>query len=40
MVPLGAVVVNNSGQTPQETTAFILAEIRRLQEAARERARH
>lgn len=29
MVPLGAVVVNNSGQTPQQTSEFILAEIRR-----------
>ncbi len=29
MVPLGAVVVNNSGQTPEQTSAFILAEIRR-----------
>lgn len=29
MVPLGAVVVNNSGQTPQETSALILEEIRR-----------
>jgi cytidylate kinase len=39
MIPLGAVVVNNSGQTPEETSAFILAEIRRRQEAGRERAR-
>jgi cytidylate kinase len=31
MVALGAVIVNNSGQTPQETSAFILAEIRRKQ---------
>lgn len=29
MIPLGAVVVNNSGQTPKETSEFILAEIRR-----------
>jgi cytidylate kinase len=29
MVPLGATVVNNSGQTPAETSALILAEIRR-----------
>ncbi len=29
MVPLGAVVVNNSGQTPQQTSEFILAEVRR-----------
>lgn len=29
MVPLGAVVVNNSGQTPKETSELILAEIRR-----------
>jgi len=33
MIPLGAVVVNNSGQTPEETSAFILGEIRRRQEA-------
>jgi cytidylate kinase len=33
MVPLGAVVVNNSGQTPDETSALILAEIRRRQQA-------
>ncbi len=33
MIPLGAVIVNNSGQTPQETTAFILDEIRRRQKA-------
>ncbi len=29
MVPLGAVIVNNSGQTPQQTSEFILAEVRR-----------
>jgi cytidylate kinase len=29
MVPLGAVVVNTSGQTPEQTSAFILGEIRR-----------
>lgn len=29
MVPLGALVVNTSGQTPEQTSAFILAEIRR-----------
>ena len=28
MVPLGAKVINNSGQTPQETAEMILAEIR------------
>lgn len=34
MVPLGAIVVNNSGQTPQETAGFILSKIReRLQTA-------
>ncbi|MCX8107387.1 MAG: (d)CMP kinase [Verrucomicrobiae bacterium] len=33
MVPLGAVVINNSGQRPEETSAIILAEIkRRLQQ--------
>jgi len=29
MIPLGAVVVNNSGQTAEQTSAFILEEIRR-----------
>ena len=29
MVALGATVINNSGQTPEETTALILAEVRR-----------
>jgi cytidylate kinase len=29
MVPLGALVVNNSGQTPQQTSDFILAEVKR-----------
>ena len=29
MIPLGAVVVNNSGQTVEQTSAFILEEIRR-----------
>ena len=29
MIPLGAVVVNNSGQTAEQTSAFILDEIRR-----------
>lgn len=35
MIPLGAVVVNNSGQTPQQTSEFILAEIRRRLKARR-----
>jgi cytidylate kinase len=35
MIPLGAVVVNNSGQTPQQTSEFILAEIRRRLEPRR-----
>ena len=36
MIPLGALVVNNSGQTPAETSAFILDSIRRrLPEANR-----
>jgi cytidylate kinase len=30
MVPLGAKVINNSGQTPEQTTETILEEIRRL----------
>lgn len=29
MIPLGAVVVNNSGQTPDQTSAFILEVVRR-----------
>ena len=29
MIPLGAVMVNNSGQTPEQTSGFILDEIRR-----------
>ena len=29
MIPLGAVVVNNSGQTADQTSAFILEEVRR-----------
>jgi cytidylate kinase len=29
MIPLGAVKINNSGQTPQETSGLILAEFRR-----------
>ncbi len=36
MIPLGAVIVNNSGQSPAETSAFIIGEIRRrLEEAPR-----
>jgi len=38
MIPLGAVVVNNSGQTPEETSGFILGIIRqRLKERAEAR---
>jgi cytidylate kinase len=29
MIPLGAVIVNNSGQTPEETSSFILEVVRR-----------
>jgi cytidylate kinase len=29
MIPLGAVIVNNSGQSPEQTSAFIITEIRR-----------
>jgi cytidylate kinase len=36
MIPLGAVVVNNSGQTPEQTSAAILKEIRRRFAARRE----
>jgi len=38
MIPLGAVMVNNSGQTPQQTSGFILEIIRqRLKERAEAR---
>ena len=33
MVPLGATVINNSNMTPEETSAQIIAEIRRRQAA-------
>jgi cytidylate kinase len=39
MIPLGAVVVNNSGQTPEQTAGFILAEIRRKLAGGRARER-
>jgi cytidylate kinase len=29
MVPLGATVINNSGQTPEQTSSLIIAEVRR-----------
>jgi cytidylate kinase len=32
MVPLGATVINNSGMTPEETSALIISEIRRRQQ--------
>lgn len=32
MVPLGAMVINNSGQTPEETSELIIAEVRRRRE--------
>jgi len=35
MIALGAVVVNNSGQTPAETSGFIIAEINKKMAAAR-----
>jgi cytidylate kinase len=35
MIALGAVVVNNSGQTPAETSGFIIAEIKKKMSAAR-----
>jgi cytidylate kinase len=31
MIPLGAKVIDNSGQTPEETSALIIDEIRRIQ---------
>ena len=33
MIPLGAKVINNSGQTPEQTSAFILEEIRKAMAA-------
>lgn len=33
MIPLGATIVNNSGETPEETSAKIIAEIHEKQEA-------
>ena len=33
MVPLGATVINNSNMTPEQTSALIIAEIRRRQAA-------
>jgi cytidylate kinase len=39
MIPLGAVIVNNSGQSPAETSAVIIAEVnKRLAARARNRA--
>jgi cytidylate kinase len=38
MIALGAVVVNNSGQTPQQTSGFIIAEIRKRLEARKSKA--
>ena len=38
MIPLGAMVLNNSGQSPQQTSAIIIAEVRRRL-VARDRAR-
>lgn len=38
MIPLGAMVVNNSGQTPEQTSAVILAEVRRRLAARESRA--
>ncbi len=35
MIALGAVVVNNSGQTPAETSGFIIGEIKKKMSAAR-----
>lgn len=41
MIPLGAVIVNNSGQTPEQTSGHILGIIRgRLQEREAARAGH
>lgn len=33
MIPLGAIIINNSGETPQQTTAKIIAEVKRRQAA-------
>ena len=35
MIALGAVVVNNSGQTPAETSGFIIAEINKMMSAVK-----
>lgn len=35
MVPLGAIIVNTSGQTPQQTSGFIIAEVRKKLAAAK-----
>lgn len=35
MIPLGAVIINNSGETPQQTTAKIIAEVKRRMAAQR-----
>jgi cytidylate kinase len=34
MIPLGAVQINNSGQTPQETSGLIIAEVQKRMKAA------
>lgn len=40
MIPLGATIVNNSGQTPQQTSEWILAEVqRKLSDRAAHRER-
>jgi len=40
MIPLGATIVNNGGQTPQQTSEWILAEVqRKLSERTARRAR-
>jgi cytidylate kinase len=38
MIPLGAKIINNSGQTPEETSSLILAEIHRRLESRQTRS--
>jgi cytidylate kinase len=35
MIPLGAMVINNSGETPEETSGKIIAETKRRLESLR-----
>ena len=37
MIPLGAMVINNSGETPDQTSSRIIAEVEKRLAARRER---